>query len=315
MSSQFTEAKSGMVRPLRIILMICFIALSSSVYANQEQSMDDAFNQTQLIIDELVLIEALGPKSELFSVAQVPDRQARHVLQMAQAILEKTENIKQELGLEVSEVPPLAVKIVKVQDITEILDKITSNIILIKQKKGYCETITMPKMLQNKTASDVYHNLRVIGYQLDKYFEIRATPSDVMRVLLPLVQDIKLLHIKDGFIAEVDKDKIVVGNVVTTPQNVYHEAVKMYQILNDVASNANFKVNGGIKTLPAPKRKIIAEDIILVLYNILGDIHEMKYHLGIANPTEAVSLSQNVTPKELYVQMRGASLLLSTLDD
>ena len=75
----------------------------------------------------------------------------------------------------------------------------------------------------------------------------------------------------------------------------------------------DFKVAGGASLLPKPKRKIIPQDVINLLNNILGDLHEIKQSAGIKAPTKILPLKKGKSPKDVFMKIKRASALMDTL--
>ena len=232
-----------------------------------------------------------------------------HVYQKAIEATEKSIRLKVQMGFFPSEVPAEPLREITPNEVYEMALRLDGIVTILLHKAGYKQAqeyiYKENKHIPNdKTPSDVYHNMWLISNTIDVLLASEYTPNETYtlanRIKAKILALLNKMNIKREMIQKIQKEQF---NIDTkSPRDVFQETLVLYQQLKRIQDRLNMaKTN-----IVIPKEKIITPNTV---YNALRIINASINEILIFKDVNEESIeypiliSKDKTPTDVFKEI------------
>lgn len=291
-----TSSAARVAAPLLLFLLLAAVppaAQESAMVGPGGLTPSDVYQHGRRVMSEIELIRrAEGVSEEPRDPGTQVNKLPIHAYQKAVELMDKVGRYQDSLGLAPMEVANLPFAQLTPQVVFDAVDAVLENLREIKAELGIEEEIDEPPFEEGKTPTDVYELLWRASYMLDGLTEA-IQPSDVYARQQQAVND--LLTVSE----ELDTDLSTSAERFSdkTPKDVLMENyVNMYRL-------ARVQRTLGMDPFhvpPLPGGEITPSNVYDTAGTLIGELHRIKRHLEITDPTPPLVNVDGKTPNDVY---------------
>ena len=240
---------------------------------------------------------------------KIPPRKPRHVLQKAQEVYIKVQNLRRLNGLTQNPIHPIPVRQVTPGDVKKSIEKILEDLENLKSIYNIKGTLPPVHLPTDKTPTDVYQHLSKVSASLDALGLPVVVPNDVYRIAETVVIDLEKLVQHKKLYAKTDI-RTFTGK---TPSAVYDHTHLLLVKLRDLTEQSEYQIKGGVILLNKPQGAIKPAHVMDGLGNAIAEIGAIKYKAGMTQPTQFANLKSGKTPSDVFARVQQAHDLVDIL--
>ena len=278
-----------------------------------KKSINDIYALSEFILNKVeYLKEVKGIKQMSKEPPMIYSLNTMHIYQKGIETMEKINKLRIKDKLYEVAVPSSPQKKKSTDSVYSLLLMIDDEISIIMRKNGIKDVkqwsyVLNKKRYNDKTPSDVYHNLWKISSTIDIFRGIQYTPNETYILAKKLEQRIE--NISKNLIGKV-KRVYLKKSSDKRPADVFQLTLKLYDVLATVEKRANISVGA----IEIPKEKTITPDTV---YNALRVINatliDLDINFGIEFNTKDVKINGKKTPSDVYDVVNKSYHILKTL--
>lgn len=298
-----------------IIAGLFFSACSSSTLPSNFSEEDIKqlrrnFQVTENIISELELIhEKTKTRTRPIKLA-ITSRQPRHVWHKAKSIHMSIQNLRTHKGLEARREPQtITEKIVP----TDVYNLLNETLVCLRELRApyNVKAHPAPAALPRKALpQDVYQNLYRINQMILGIESRTVTPTHVYRIANKTIVILRQIRRHEGVAKPV---AVLQPSEGKHPRDVYKQAHLLHFKLKEFAEKQGYLIAGGVELLEKKMSRIIPNDVLDVLINVLADAEALRSLKGIApNPDSPVPSDK--TPSKVFDMVSEGIAILETME-
>ncbi len=293
-----------------LIFCACSRSGDSSLYSPEElNQLRRNFQVTENIIAELKQIHKKTKTRPRPRKIEITQRQPRHVLHKAKLIELSVQNMRSHKGLEAQLHPFVHDKKVVPTEVFQLIDKIHRDVRELRRAHGI-EAESEPAALPKKALpQDVYINLERINRMILGIDHRTIRPDDVHHFASRIVLRLRQLRSHRGVTTPV---AVLPHSREKHPRDVYKKAHVLHERLKRLYEKQNHSIFGGVVLLNKKNTRIIPNDVMDVLVNIMADVEAMSASMPL-KPTPAILLPEHITPSTAYDMIREGIAVVETM--
>lgn len=206
-------------------------------------------------------------------------------------------------GLEPAEIPHLPSRKVTPRQVKAMVERIQAEILKLRPLFGISGEAAAARFVSGTVPSSVYGNLAKIGYMLEALGAPAVKPTDVFRVAVAVVRDLKLIAVNFQAICRV---KNVAIDPSKEPKDVYEITYQLLEDLHAIALRVNV---GSFAGLAMPRRftgTIKPAHVFDLMNNVLADIGVIKIAFRSLGPSVVPPEPPAKVPPDVFAVISGA---------
>jgi len=290
---------------------VCFACFSNIALAADEGSLTDpnhVFQETKNMLLELDGMHKVNKSKPKEVVIEISPRKPRHVFQKAREVYYDVQKLRQLKGLAVNALPDLPVRDVSPKDVKALMDTMLADIDGLRAKYG-TKLPASAKLPSGKKPSDVYANLIKIKGSIAGLGVSAVAPSDVYRVTLSVVSDLKEMAAKKGA-APIAK---IAPSSGKKPKDVYAASYELIKQLKKLSETNKISIPGGVMIPAYVKREHTPAEVIDLVNDVLAEVGAIKHASGLRTPTKLAPEQSGKVPSNVYDQIITAQAIVKTM--
>jgi hypothetical protein len=294
-----------------LLFSACSGNTSSKNYSQEElKQLRQSFQVTENIIAELELIHK-ETKTRMRPIkVEIAPRQPRHVWHKARSIYRSIQGLRSHKGLEVKQQPHAFSDDITPAEVYEILNKTLLDLRELRSTFNIAVN-PEPAPLPKKTLPrDVYQNLDRINQMILGIENRTITPAHVYQVASDILVSLQQIRRRQGINNPIPAIQISKGK---HPRDVYKQAHQLHHQLKEFSEKQGHPVSGGIELLNKKMSRIIPNDVIDVLINILADVDAMRASKGLFRRPGMPTQLNNTIPSDVYDKVSEGIATLETM--
>jgi len=278
-----------------------------------EKNSNDIYSLSAFILKKLMKLKELkGVRVKPKFVPKLYGLKNIHTYEKIVENLEKVNRIKEEHGMLSSYIPSSLSRNITPGQIYELVLRLDDEMNILLNAHGVKNAIPWTSVLEkqiseNKTSSDVYHNLSKISNLFDAILGLEYTPNETYVLAKQIEYKIDLI----SMFLNKKNNHLVISDENKQPSDVFDLSLEVYTILNKIQKRANIP---GELNIIIPKDKIVtpttvynslrlinaATNVLRLNFNIEEKIHE---DMTVTNktPSDVYGLLQNIKGKLLFL--------------
>jgi len=290
--------------------VVAYFVCSANVAIAAEDFTDPnhVFQETKNMLLELDAMHVVNKSKPSKLIVEAAPRKPRHVFQKAREVYYDVQKLRQSKGLSVNTLGDLPVRDVTPKDVKGLLDKMLADIDEVRIKYGTKQPALAP-LPTDKKPSDVYANLIKVKGSIAGLGIAAVAPSDVFRVSLSVVSDLKEMAAKKG-VAAAAKPAPSSGK---KPKDVYAASYKLLNSLKKMSETNKISIPGGVMIPPYVKREHTPAEVIDLMNDILAEVAAIKHASGLTTPTILAPAQSEKVPSNVFDQVATAQAIVSTM--
>ena len=266
---------------------------------------NDVYALSEFILNKIALIkDKSGIKLRAKKAPFVYGLQPIYVYVKGIENIEKVERLKILNGFHPSQIPDSPNTKITPSEVYELIIRLDEEINLLYNSKKYGYHLTAyrdsldKKEYQDKTPSDVYHNLWQLSYELDTILNQQYTPNETFVLASKLYKDISLLA---NILIKKDVNIRFKKYKTKSPRDVFYKSLELMRTLEKI------KQRGDIQSvsISIPQSKEITPNVVYNALRIIdGTLSELHVHYDIEhnnnNNNNNNNKISNKTPSDVY---------------
>ena len=274
---------------------------------------NDVYALSEFILNKIAVIkDKSGIKLRAKKAPFVYGLQPIYVYVKGIENIEKVERLKRLNGFHPSQIPDSPNTKITPSEVYELILRLDEEINLLYNSKKYDYHLTAyrdyldKKEYQDKTPSDVYHNLWRLSYELDTILNQQYTPNETYALASRLQKDINVLAntlLKKKVHIKLKKHES------KSPRDVFYKSLELMQTLEKI------KQRGDIQSvsISIPRSKEITPNSVYNALRIInGTVSELHVHYDIEhggnnNNNNNNNKITNKTPSDVYSVVEAAN--------
>ena len=296
---------------LMAITVACFMNFNHAAFAADTGSLTDpnhVFQETQNMLNELDAIHQVQKTKPKKVIVDAAPRKPRHVFQKAREVYFDIQKLRQKNGLPVNALPALPVRDVQPKDVKAVMDKMLAELDELHIKYGTKPPAKAP-LPSGKKPSDVYANLIKVKGSIAGLGVSAVAPSDVFRVTLSLISDLKEMAKKKGVSATAK----ITPSSNKKPTHVYAASYKLLNDLKRLTEKNKINIPGGVMIPPRVEREHTPAEVIDLVNDILAEVVAIKHASGISTPTKWAPEQKGKVPSNVFDNIATAQALVNAM--
>lgn len=255
-----------------------------AVPASAEATSSDVYQVVDNIQRELDLIlNTVGKEAKHDTGAPaIPERQPRHVIQEARALLERIEEIHGHHGMEEIEIPPFPVREVTPEDVKQLVELALEEIRELRPALGVTATPEPAPLTPGMGATEVYGLLHEVSLQMDSLGETHIAPYHVYLTAMAVVHEMDNIWDHTGHGGAVHLE----SHHGMGDQEVYDQAYGLLEDVQRLSQMDGFAVPGGVVLLERRAGDITNADIMELLTAAMAELAAVKVAVGSSEAVE-----------------------------
>ena len=285
-----------------------------------QKTPNNVYAVTEEILRKLNILKNLkGIKQQAKNPPFIYGLKPIHAYQKAIEDSEKAIRLKKQMGFYPSEVPTEPLREITPNDVYEMVIRLDGITTILLHKAGYKKAQeyiykTNKEIPNDKTPSNVYHNLWKISNTLDVLLASEYTPNETYalsnRIKSKILALLCKLKISKQNIKNIQKEKIKVST--KTPADVFKLTLTLYQDIKNIQKRLNMQESNII----IPQEKIITPNTV---YNALRIINASINEILIYKDVDEnhiiypLLLPKDKTPTDVYINVLKLKKMLNLL--
>ncbi|SFV62958.1 hypothetical protein MNB_SM-5-783 [hydrothermal vent metagenome] len=213
--------------------------------------------------------------------------------------LEKVAKLKIMNGFLPSQIPDSPNRKITPSEVYEIILRLDDEINLLYNSKKYNYNLVAyrnfldKKIYQDKTPSDVYHNLWQLSYELDTILNKEYTPNETYILASKIKKDISYLA---TYLTKREINILQKSHETKSPRDVFKQSLLLMKRLDAIKRRGNLQS----PSITIPKDKIITPNSVYNALRIIGGtISELHIYYDIEHNNNNNN-NNNKTPSDVY---------------
>ena len=277
-----------------------------------KKTPNDVYALSEFILQKIAIIkDKNGIKAKAKKAPYVYGLQPIYVYVKGIENLEKVAKLKVLDGFHPSQIPNSPNTTITPSEVYELILRLDDEINLLYNSKKYNYHLKAyrnyldKKEYQDKTPSDVYHNLWRISYELDIILNQQYTPNETYTLASKIKRNLNLLA---KVLIKKNIDVNIIKHETKSPRDVFEQTLLLMNKLQRIKRRGNLQS----ASIAIPKDRIITPNSVYNTLRIInGIVSELHVHYTVTHNNNSSSNSNNKTlnksPSDVYSVIEAAN--------